>query len=86
MSLFQRPAVTREEVEANRPLAIPPEQLLEIDESEWYARIYRPGATQLTVRAVVLGSVLGFFLCSRTSNVNRSRLRGEGDTQWPPGS
>ena len=62
MSLFQRPAETPEEVEASRPLDIPPERVLEIDEPEWYARIYRPGAAQLTVRAVVLGSVLGFFL------------------------
>lgn len=62
MSLFQRPAETPEEMEASRPLDIPPERVLEIDEPEWYARIYRPGAAQLTVRAVVLGSVLGFFL------------------------
>ncbi|MBN9163789.1 MAG: OPT/YSL family transporter [Myxococcales bacterium] len=62
MSLFQRPAETPEEVDASRPLDIAPERVLQIDEPEWYARIYRPGATQLTVRAVVLGSVLGFFL------------------------
>jgi OPT family oligopeptide transporter len=62
VSLFQRPAETPEEMEASRPLDIPPERVLEIDEPEWYARIYRPGAAQLTVRAVVLGSVLGFFL------------------------
>ena len=62
MSLFERPAETPEEVDASRPLDIAPERVLQIDEPEWYARIYRPGATQLTVRAVVLGSVLGFFL------------------------
>ncbi|MDF2695333.1 MAG: Oligopeptide transporter, family, partial [Labilithrix sp.] len=62
MSLFQRPAETPEDIEASRPLDIPPERVLEIDEPEWYARIYRPGAVQLTVRAVLLGSVLGFFL------------------------
>ncbi|MBX3264656.1 MAG: OPT/YSL family transporter [Labilithrix sp.] len=62
MSLFQRPAVTPEEVDASRPLEISPERVLEMDEPEWYARIYRPGAAQLTVRAVLLGSVLGFFL------------------------
>ncbi len=62
MSLFQRPAETPDEIEASRPLDIPPESVLEIDEPEWYARIYRPGAAQLTVRAIVLGSVLGFFL------------------------
>jgi uncharacterized oligopeptide transporter (OPT) family protein len=62
VSLFQRPAETSDEIEASRPLDIPPERVLEIDEPEWYARIYRPGAAQLTVRAIVLGSVLGFFL------------------------
>ncbi len=60
--LFQRPAETSEEIEANRPLDISPESVLGIDEPEWYARIYRRDATQLTVRAVVLGSILGFFL------------------------
>lgn len=62
MSLFQRPAETPEEGVASRPLEIPPERVLEIDEAEWYAHIYRPAAAQLTMRAVVLGSVLGFFL------------------------
>ncbi|MBX3207959.1 MAG: OPT/YSL family transporter [Labilithrix sp.] len=62
MSLFQRPAETPEEKDASRPLEIAPERVLEMDEPEWYARVYRPGAAQLTVRAIVLGSVLGFFL------------------------
>ena len=61
VSLFQRPAETPEEVDASRPLDIAPERVLQIDEPEWYARIHRPGAAKLTVRAVVLGSVLGFF-------------------------
>jgi uncharacterized oligopeptide transporter (OPT) family protein len=62
VSLFQRPAETPEEIAASRPLEIAPERVLEIDEAEWYARIHRPNAAQLTVRAIVLGSVLGFFL------------------------
>lgn len=62
MSLFQEPARTPEELEASRPLEIPPEQVLEFDEAEWYARAYRRAAPQLTVRAVVMGTVLGFFL------------------------
>ncbi len=62
MALFQRPAETPEEVDANRPLDIPPERVLTIDEPEWYARIYRRNGIQLTVRAVVMGSILGFFL------------------------
>lgn len=62
MSVFQEPARTPEEIEASRPLDIPPEQVLEFDEAEWYARAYRRAAPQLTVRAVVMGTVLGFFL------------------------
>lgn len=62
MSLFQRPAETPEELEASRPLEIPPETVLAVDEAEWYARIYRPGAIQLTFRSIVLGNILGFFL------------------------
>ncbi len=62
MSLFQEPAKTPEEIEASKPLAIPPEEVAKLDEAEWYARAYRRNAPQLTVRAVVMGTVLGFFL------------------------
>jgi len=62
VSLFQRPAETPEEIEASRPLDIPPEVVAEMDEAEWYARAYRRGAPQLTLRAVGIGTVLGFFL------------------------
>ncbi len=62
MSLFQEPARTPEELEASRPLDIPPEEVLGFDEREWYARAYRNGAPQLTLRAVGMGTVLGFFL------------------------
>jgi hypothetical protein len=62
VGLFQKPARTTEELDASRPLDIPPERVLENDEAEWYARVYRPNAAQLTIRAVVLGSILGFFL------------------------
>lgn len=62
MSLFQEPARTPEELEASRPLDIPPEDVLGFDEAEWYARAYRRGAPQLTLRAVLMGTVLGFFL------------------------
>ena len=60
--MFQEPARSPEEIEAGRPLEIPPEDVLSFDEAEWYARAYRPGAPQLTLRAVLTGSVLGFFL------------------------
>jgi uncharacterized oligopeptide transporter (OPT) family protein len=44
------------------PDEIPAEVVAGMDEEEWYARAYRAGARQLTVRAVVTGSILGFFL------------------------
>jgi uncharacterized oligopeptide transporter (OPT) family protein len=63
MALFQKPPRTPEELERNRPLAIPPEEVARMDEREWYARAFRgQDAAQLTPRAVVMGSVLGFFL------------------------
>jgi uncharacterized oligopeptide transporter (OPT) family protein len=62
LPLFQQPARTAEEVAAGQPLAITPDEVLSYDEAEWYARAYRPDAPQLTLRAVLTGSVLGFFL------------------------
>jgi OPT family oligopeptide transporter len=62
VSLFQEPAQTPEELEASKPLDIPPEEVAKFDEAEWYARAYRRNAPQLTVRAVAMGTVLGFFL------------------------
>lgn len=62
MSFFQKPPVTPEEIEASKPLEIPPEQVLGFDEAEWYARAYRHDSPQLTLRAVAMGTVLGFFL------------------------
>jgi OPT family oligopeptide transporter len=62
VSLFQKPAHTPEEIEASKPLDIPPEEVAKFDEAEWYARAYRRNAPQLTVRAVAMGTVLGFFL------------------------
>jgi uncharacterized oligopeptide transporter (OPT) family protein len=62
MELFQKPPRTPEEVEKSKPLAIPPEEVNLMDEREWYARAFRGDAVQLTVRAVAMGTVLGFFL------------------------
>ncbi len=63
MPLFQHPPRTPEEIAQSRPLDIGPEAVLSMDEKEWYARVYRGDAVpQLTVRAVAMGSVLGFFL------------------------
>ncbi len=63
MALFQPVPSTPEEIEASKPLDIPPEQVLEMDEATWYAKAYRgENAAQLTVRAVLMGAALGFFL------------------------
>jgi uncharacterized oligopeptide transporter (OPT) family protein len=62
MSLFQKPPETAEELKQNRPLAIPPEQVQEFSEAEWYEKAYRGESTQLTARALLMGSILGFFL------------------------
>lgn len=63
MSLFQSPPRTREELEAARPVDVPPTEVMELDEAGWYARVFRgEKAPQLTVRAVVMGTILGFFL------------------------
>jgi len=61
--LFQRAPRSAEELEECKPLEIAPEQVLDMDEAEWYAKIYRGDAVpQLTVRAIAMGSLLGFFL------------------------
>ncbi|MES2638448.1 MAG: OPT family oligopeptide transporter [Myxococcota bacterium] len=63
MSPLQSAPKTQEEVDAARPLSIPPDQVLEMDEATWYAKIYRgESVPQLTIRAVAMGSFLGFFL------------------------
>src|SRR3984957_11659616 len=63
MPLFQKPPTTPEEIEQNKPLAIPPEEVGQMDEREWYARAFRGhDAIQLTTRSLVMGCVLGFFL------------------------
>lgn len=61
--LFQRAPRTDEEIHENRPLELPPEEVGKLDEEAWRERVYRgDGALQLTVRAVGMGCVLGFFL------------------------
>jgi uncharacterized oligopeptide transporter (OPT) family protein len=63
MALFQSPPRTPEELARSQPLDISPEQVLEMDEATWYERIYRgDDVPQLTVRAVAVGSALGFLL------------------------
>ena len=63
MALFQDPPRTEEELARSKPLDIPPSEVLKFDEKEWYERAFRgENVPQLTVRAVLMGSVLGFFL------------------------
>ncbi|MCK6507477.1 OPT/YSL family transporter [Myxococcota bacterium] len=63
MPLFQPAPKTQEEVDKSKPLSIPPDQVLEMDEATWYEKIYRgDDVPQLTFRAVAMGSLLGFFL------------------------
>jgi len=63
MPLFQPAPKTEEELEASRPLEIEPGVVANMDEDEWYAKAYRGDSVpQLTVRAVLMGAVLGFLL------------------------
>jgi uncharacterized oligopeptide transporter (OPT) family protein len=63
MPLFQRPPSTPEELERSRPTPFTPEQVLQMDEATWYRDVYRgEDVPQLTVRAVLMGSGLGFLL------------------------
>jgi OPT family oligopeptide transporter len=56
VGLIQRPE-QREEKD------LPVDQVLSMDEKTWYEKAYRgEDAPQLTVRALVMGSLLGFFL------------------------
>ena len=63
MALFQKPAQTPDEIARGRPLDISPTEVALLDEDEWYRRVFRGDQVpQLTVRAVVMGSLLGFLL------------------------
>ena len=63
MALFQKAPSTPDDMEASRPLEIEPGVVANMDEDEWYAKAYRGDSVpQLTVRAVVMGSILGFVL------------------------
>lgn len=63
MALFQKPPQTAEEAAQYAPLDIGPEEVLQMSEEEWYEKIYRGAdVPQLTIRAVAMGSALGFLL------------------------
>ncbi|MBK9259632.1 MAG: OPT/YSL family transporter [Polyangiaceae bacterium] len=60
--LFQRAPVTAAEIEQGKPIELSPDAVGQLSEEEWYAQAYRGGAAQLTVRAIAMGSGLGFLL------------------------
>jgi uncharacterized oligopeptide transporter (OPT) family protein len=62
MALFQRPPLSAEELERSKPLDLSPAEVGALGEREWRARAFRGDAAQLTVRAVAMGSALGFIL------------------------
>jgi len=63
MALFQKAPRTPEEAAQFEPLEIGPDEVLKMDEETWYAKVYRGDSVpQLTLRATIMGSVLGFFL------------------------
>ncbi len=62
MSFFQTPASTPEELHAGRPLDRSPAEVQEMSEEQWYAEAFQGDSPQLTLRAVVMGTALGFLL------------------------
>ena len=63
MALFQPAPKSAEDIERAKPLAIPPDEVLDYDEDTWYEKVYRgDDVPQLTIRAVLMGSALGFLL------------------------
>ena len=63
MGLFQKAPATAEEVAQGNPLDLDPNEVLTYDEDEWYEKVYRgDNVAQLTWRAVLMGSALGFLL------------------------
>lgn len=62
MPLLQKPPASDDDLERSKPLALAPEDVQAMSEAEWYERAYQGESVQLTVRALLMGSVLGFFL------------------------
>ncbi|OIP35538.1 MAG: hypothetical protein AUK47_16690 [Deltaproteobacteria bacterium CG2_30_63_29] len=62
MALFQKAPRNQEEADAYGPLDVSPAEVLDYDEERWYKEIYRGDVPQLTIRAIVVGSLLGFLL------------------------
>lgn len=62
MAFFQTPASTPEELLAGRPLERSPAEVQEMNEEQWYAEAFQGDSPQLTLRAVLMGTALGFLL------------------------
>jgi uncharacterized oligopeptide transporter (OPT) family protein len=62
MALFQQAPRTSAEADKYKPLDIEPSDILDYDEQRWYREVYRGDVPQLTVRALLVGSLLGFLL------------------------
>jgi OPT family oligopeptide transporter len=63
MALFQKAPKDPSEAAKYPPLDIAPDKVQEMDEKTWYAQVFRgEHVPQLTVRAVLVGSVLGLLL------------------------
>lgn len=63
MALFQKAPKDATEAALYPPLDISPDKVQEMDEKTWYAQVFRgEQVPQLTVRAVLVGSLLGLLL------------------------
>jgi uncharacterized oligopeptide transporter (OPT) family protein len=63
MALLQPAPRTEDEVREGGPLATAPDELLHISEEHWYEHVYRGDqVAQLTLRSLLMGSLLGFLL------------------------
>jgi OPT family oligopeptide transporter len=61
MAIVQ-PAPTESETVDQKPLTLSPETVQTLSEAEWYRQAYRGDLPQLTLRSLLMGTVLGFFL------------------------
>jgi uncharacterized oligopeptide transporter (OPT) family protein len=62
MALFQQAPDPEEPAQGDRPLDLSPEEVGRLDEAEWYARALQSDARQLTLRALLTGTVVGLLL------------------------
>src|SRR5438094_815548 len=82
MPFFQEPPTTPQEIEHSRPLDLPPDEVVKLEEEEWYERAYRGDDTpQLTVPVLIgwtfflaaLGVVLAIPM--KRNLINQEKLK-----------